>query len=150
MNSGFPAPGPQDRGPDDWSHLPPPATGPVARPQAPMLTAHKPGIVPLRPLQFGDILDGAVKAVRFNPKSMVGLSALVLAAFLLPSAALGVGTTHLSATFLSRFGPGSEVFLGVPSSLIQAVSTGLATALLSGLLIHVVGQAVLGRKHAEA
>ena len=25
-----------------------------------MLTAHKPGIVPLRPLQFGDILDGAV------------------------------------------------------------------------------------------
>jgi len=111
-----------------------------------MLTAHKPGIVPLRPLQFGDILDGAVKAVRFNPKSMVGLSALVLAIFLLPSAALGIGATHLSAILLSRFGPGTEVFLGVPSSLIQAVSTALATALLSGLLIHVVGQAVLGRK----
>jgi hypothetical protein len=111
-----------------------------------MLTAHKPGIVPLRPLQFGDILDGAVKAVRFNPKSMVGLSALVLAAFLLPSAALGIGATHLTATFLSRFGPGPEAFLGLPATLIQAVSTGLATALLSGLLIHVVGQAVLGRK----
>jgi hypothetical protein len=77
---------------------------------------------------------------------MVGLSALVLAIFLLPSAALGVGATHLSATFLSRFDPETEVLLGVPSSLIQAVSTVLATALLSGLLIHVVGQAVLGRK----
>jgi len=111
-----------------------------------MLTAHKPGIVPLRPLQFGDILDGAVKAVRFNPKSMVGLSALVLAVFLIPSAALGVGSTHLMASFLNRFGPEAQAFLGAPSSLIQSISTGLATALLSGLLIQVVGQAVLGRK----
>ena len=63
--------------------------------QIPMLTAHRPGIVPLRPLQLGDILDGAIKAVRFNPKSMVGMSALVLAVFLVPSAALGIGATHL-------------------------------------------------------
>lgn len=146
VTGGFPAPGPQDREPRDWSHIPPAAGGPAARPQSPMLTAHKPGIVPLRPLQFGDILDGAVKAVRFNPKSMVGLSALVLAVFLIPSAALGVGSTHLLASFLSRFGPEAQAFLGVPSSLIQSISTGLATALLSGLLIQVVGQAVLGRK----
>jgi len=111
-----------------------------------MLTAHKPGIVPLRPLQFGDILDGAVKAVRFNPKSMVGLSALVLGAFLVPSAALGVGTTHLMAGLLSRFGPEAQAFLGIPASALQSLFTALATALLSGLLIHVVGQAVLGRK----
>jgi hypothetical protein len=116
------------------------------QPQMPMLTAYKPGIIPLRPLQLGDILDGAVKAVRFNPKSMVGLSALVLAIFLIPSAALGIGANHLAARALSRFGPEGEVFVGLPSTLIQSVSTGLATALLSGLLIHVVGQAVLGRK----
>ena len=142
----FPAPGPQDRESRDWSHIPPPAGGPASRPQSPMLTAHKPGIVPLRPLQLGDILDGAVKAVRFNPKSMVGLSALVLAVFLIPSAALGVGSTHLMASFLNRFGPEAQALLGAPSSLIQSISTGLATALLSGLLIQVVGQAVLGRK----
>jgi len=111
-----------------------------------MLTAHKPGIVPLRPLLFGDILDGAVKAVRFNPKTMVGLSALVLALFLVPSAALAVGATHLTATSLSRLGPEAQAFLGIPAVLLQAVSTTLATAILSGLLIHVVGQAVLGRK----
>jgi len=115
-------------------------------PQTPMLTAHKPGIVPLRPLQLGDILDGAVKAVRFNPKSMVGLSALVLAAFLVPSAALGVWATHLTTDALRSYGPEVGAFVGLPSSLIQTVATGLATVLLSGLLIHVVGQAVLGRK----
>jgi hypothetical protein len=115
-----------------------------------MLTSHKPGIVPLRPLQFGDIIDGGFKAVRFNPKTMVGLSALVLGAFLIPSAALGVGLTHVTAGSVSRFDPDArtlgEAFLWVPSTLVQLVFSGLATALLGGLLIHVVGQAVLGRK----
>lgn len=115
-------------------------------PQIPMLAAHKPGIVALRPLQLGDILDGAVQSVRFNPKSMVGLSAVVLAVFLIPSAALGIGATHLAATTLRRFGPGAEAFLGYPALLLQSVSTTLATAILSGLLVYVVGQAVLGRK----
>src|SRR5665647_1498949 len=89
---GFPAPGPQDREPPPkgWPAAPS-ATSFVARPQTPMLAAHKPGIVPLRPLLLGDILDGAVKAVRFNPKSMVGLSAIMLAVFLVPSAAAGIG-----------------------------------------------------------
>ena len=151
VTGGFPAPGPHDREPARdglyaASSAAPSATGPAATAQGPMLTAHKPGIVPLRPLQLGDILDGAVKAVRFNPKSMVGLSALVLGAFLVPSAALGVGATHLLARSLSTFGPDAQAFLGVPASLLQAMSTVLATAVLSGLLIQVVGQAVLGRK----
>jgi len=162
VTGGFPAPGPQDREPaPSWSPaaLPPntpPPTGPPMQPppyprqapmpQIPMLTAHKPGIVALRPLQLGDILDGAVKAVRFNPKSMVGLSAMVLAVFLVPSAAMGIGATHLAARALSTSGPEAQAFLGFPSTLIQMLSTELATALLSGVLIHVVGQAVLGRK----
>jgi hypothetical protein len=157
VTGGYPAPGPQDRAREGSLSAPPPMgpqnppTRPPTQPQGwmpqtPMLTAHKPGIVPLRPLQLGDILDGAVKAVRFNPKSMVGLSVLVLAVFLVPSAALGIGATHVTARVLSRFGPEANAFLGLPSSLIQTIATGLATALLTGLLIHVVGQAVLGRK----
>jgi hypothetical protein len=31
------------------------------------LTAHKPGIIPLRPLGFGDILVGSFAALRRNP-----------------------------------------------------------------------------------
>jgi hypothetical protein len=148
VTGGFPAPGPQDRDPPPGqAHAAPPAAGTgAARPQDPMLTAHKPGIVSLRPLELSDILDGGVKAVRFNPKSMVGLSALVLGAFLIPSAALGVGTTSLAARSLSTVGPEAQVLIGFPALFIQALFTSLATALLSGLLIHVVGQAVLGRK----
>lgn len=153
VTGGLPAPGPQDResARDGWDD-PPPPVGPPLRPQVPMqqhvpmLTSHKPGILPLRPLQLGDILDGAVQAVRFNPKAMVGLSALVLAVFLVPSAALGIGATNLVTRSLSRFGPEAQAFNGGPALLLQTLSTTLATAILSGLLIHVVGQAVLGRK----
>jgi hypothetical protein len=111
-----------------------------------MLTAYRPGIVPLRPLQVSDILDGAVRAVRFNPKLMLGLSALVLALFLVPSAALGIGATHFGARMASGLRPDAEAFGGILSWLIQAGSTWLATVFLSGVLIHVLGQAVLGRK----
>ena len=148
---GFPAPGPQNRKPAPGrSYVAPPASGPAAQPPNPMLTAHKPGIVPLRPLTFGDILDGAFKAVRFNPKSMVGLSALVLGAFLIPSALLGLGVTHLVAGSLRGLDTETralaEMVLGFPAAMVQMFFSALATAILSGLLIHVVGQAVLGRK----
>jgi hypothetical protein len=160
VTGGFPAPGPQDREPPrDGSYAGPPAPGPAAPPQTPMLAAYKPGIVPLRPLQFGDILDGAVKAVRFNPKSMVGLSALVLGAFLVPSAALAIVVTNLVQGRLNTSGTDANVafadllpnllhdllLVSLPA-LVQFLFTVLATGLLSGLLIHVVGQAVLGRK----
>jgi hypothetical protein len=118
----------------------------MAYPQTPMYAWHKPGIVPLRPLQLGDILEGAVKAIRFNPRSMVGMSAIVLAAFLVPSVALGIGVSHLVGTSLSRLGPEFEAFATYPSLLVQIISTTFATAILSGLLVQVVGQAVLGRK----
>jgi len=143
----FPAPGPQDREPPrDQPAAAPSAAGAMAYPQTPVFTWHKPGIVPLRPLQLGDILDGAVKAIRFNPKSMVGLSAIVLAVFLVPSAALGMAATHLVTTSLSSLGTGAEAFLGYPSLVLQSVFTAFATAILSGLLVYVVGEAVLGRK----
>ena len=156
LTGGFPAPGPQDREPvrDRVDGMHPP-TGPPVHPQIAMLTAHKPGIVPLRPLTLGDILDGAVKAVRFNPKPMVGLSALVLGAFLIPSVALSIAATHLGPGSLSTSGPDrdapladflAELLLGFLPTLVQTMFTVLSTGVLSGLLIHVVGQAVLGRK----
>jgi hypothetical protein len=157
VTGGFPAPGPQDREPvRDRSYAGPSPTGPPPTAPPPpgfgvMLTAHKPGIVPLRPLTFGDIFDGAFKAVRFNPKSMVGLSALVLGAFLVPSAVLTVVVTNLMKGSADTSGTDAEValsaaFAPIPAAMVELLFSGLATALLSGLLIQVVGQAVLGRK----
>lgn len=157
VTGGYPAPGPQDREPPRvGAYAGPPPTGSPAQldgstrqppmPRVPMFTAHKPGIVPLRPLGLGDILDGAVKAVRFNPKSMVGLSAVVLALFLVPSAALGVVATHLSTLTFDGLGPELQSLRGYPALFVQTLFTSMATTILSGLLIYVLGQAVLGRK----
>ena len=47
--------------------------------------AHKPGAIPLRPLQLGDIYDAAFRIIRFNPKATVGSAVLVTAvAMLIP------------------------------------------------------------------
>lgn len=147
VTGGFPAPGPQDHEPPrDQSYGAPTAPGSLTRPPDPSLTAHKPGIVSLRPMELGDILDGAVKAVRFNPMAMVGLSALVLGALLVPSAAMGVGATRLMVDFLNGLGPGAQAFLGVPSSAIESFFQALAAVILSGLLSQVVSQAVLGHR----
>ncbi len=57
---------------------PPPAYGsPTGRP------LHKPGTVPLRPLTLSDFFDGAFTTVRRNPRSTIGMGALVTAGFML-------------------------------------------------------------------
>ena len=109
------------------------------------MTAHRPGIVPLRPLFLGDILDGAVKAVRHNPKAMIGLSLLVNAIFLVPSALLSL---LLERRLADGVDAESDLagFSSLPSTLSVAVFGQLATLLLTGLLVHAVGEAVLGRR----
>ena len=107
------------------------------------MTAHRPGIVPLRPLFLGDILDGAVKAVRHNPKAMIGLSLLVNAIFLVPSALLSL---LLERRLADGVDAESDLagFSSLPSTLSVAVFGQLATLLLTGLLVH-AGEAVRGR-----
>lgn len=135
--------------------VPPPPPGPVApggqlgqvgQGAAPaLMTAHRPGIVPLRPLFLGDILDGAVKAVRHNPKAMIGLSLLVNAIFLIPSALLSL---LLERRLTDSVDAGSDLagLTSLPSTLSIAVFGQLATLILTGLLVHAVGEAVLGRR----
>src|SRR3954454_11612465 len=66
--------GPQPTGPAGYG--PPAAPAPGWGGAA---AARRPGIVPLRPLSVGEILDGAFRAIRTNPLTMVGVSAVVLA-----------------------------------------------------------------------
>ena len=40
--------------------------------------APKPGVIPLRPLGVGEILDGAISYIRANPGVTLGLSAVVI------------------------------------------------------------------------
>jgi hypothetical protein len=145
------APGPAATPPGAAPYNGVPSYGPAAyRAAAPagaaaLMSAHRPGIVALRPLSLGDILDGAVKAVRHNPGAMIGLALLVNAAFLVPSALLSVLIGTRLADGVSSDSPAASL-TSLPASISVAVFGQLATLVLTGLLVHAVGEAVLGRK----
>ena len=111
----------------------------------------KPGVVPLRPLGLGEVLDGAVGVLRRYPRPALGLAALVAlvttAANVLllvtafqpflevdPVALDGGDTAALEGAL------GSAVAGGALSALLALVSG----AVLTGAITAVVGKAVLG------
>jgi hypothetical protein len=113
----------------------------------------KPGVVPLRPLGLGELLDGAVGVLRRYPRPTLGLSAVVAVI----SAAVNV------LLLLTAFRPFVDVDSvaaiesgntdALESALGGAVVGGLLTvllalvagAVLAGILTAVVGKAVLGQ-----
>lgn len=116
----------------------------------------KPGVIPLRPLGVGEILDGAVTTIRRNPGAMLGLSAAVaivtqvlglFATWTFFEDATTVGQLGATATpdqLLSAFGTSLSLLL------ITAFITWLGTVFLTGVLTVVVGRAVLGEKLSAA
>jgi hypothetical protein len=96
----------------------------------------KPGIIPLRPLSLGEILDGAFATMRRNPGATLGLAAVVttVGQLLHVLLILGVarGDTHAGA---------SAVLL-----IVGALISLIFQLVLSGALTFVVGDAVLGKR----
>jgi len=122
-----------------------PPGGWAAPPQAP-----KPGVIPLRPIAVGEILDGAFTSIRRNPKATLGIAAVVLTIS-------GIITTSLEVLLLSRLGlnTGTDQTLTgaqlagmlavvIPSGLTALVLAFIVQILLTGLLTAVVGRSVLG------
>ncbi|WP_411284760.1 hypothetical protein [Lapillicoccus sp.] len=107
-------------------------------------TAHKPGIISLRPMSTGDLLDAAVKHFRRNPGPVWGLALVVLAIAIVPS--LLVSGLALSGSWYSALGLDSLIDATSATTLLTAVGVGLAASLLSGLLAHSVAEATLGRR----
>lgn len=112
----------------------------------------KPGIIPLRPITLGEILDGAFQAIRTNPRTMIGVSAVVVAIATLvsvaPSAFLLTGLAD--SPLLEPGGTEDPAVLGtyllniVRASLPRFVVQFLTTAILGALLTVCVSNAVLG------
>ncbi|WP_159940600.1 MULTISPECIES: glycerophosphoryl diester phosphodiesterase membrane domain-containing protein [unclassified Nocardiopsis] len=118
--------------------------------------APKPGVVPLRPLSLGDILNGAFSVVRHNPKTTVGLSLIVMAiASILSSVGFsgymsdyGVFVDQIAAD-PTAFDPDDPFPFSTWSIVALYGGTLLSQAgivLATGLLTTVVGMAVLGHK----
>lgn len=110
--------------------------------------APKPGVIPLRPLGLGEILEGAISYIRANPKVTLGLSAMVITLTQL----VQLPGQYLYYSSLARpgFYPGApttdvagELRGGLAFLLGGAVSL-VAITLLAGILIVVMSRAVLG------
>ncbi|WP_239071401.1 hypothetical protein, partial [Amycolatopsis sp. SID8362] len=119
----------------------------------------KPGVIALRPLNIGDVLDGAITTLRRNPLLVLGIGAVVAvisAALtfvaqkflyadlesLTSTASLGPGATdeELRNALFGTFG--DLLIVALPASLISA----LLMTVTTGLMAAVVGRAALGRE----
>lgn len=127
---------------------PPPGPGWGPPPQAP-----KPGVIPLRPLGVGEILDGAVSYIRAHPKITLGLSALITTAtqlILVPVQYLSLG--ELASLAGTAGTPPSidelvDAVAGSGLAMLAGMVLGFITGtVLNGMLIVVLSRAVLGQR----
>lgn len=119
----------------------------------------RPGIIPLRPLSLGEILDGAFNAIRRFPKPTLGLTLIVVTVFVSGFTLLGVAVMPwLSAQFgqlesTTTTTADSESFMGGYNlteiygiSIFSGIGMALASIIVSGALVYAVGQIALGKR----
>lgn len=157
-----------------WSPPSAPGTGPGAPPPAPGWgggpqghgwgpgpqghgwgqppVAAKPGVIPLRPLGVGEILDGAVSTMRAHWRTVLGITLTVsviaqvaitlVQRYLLPEpAAIDPNATGSEALRQSADSAQSALISSVPSLLITMIATLITTSVLTV----VISRSVLGR-----
>ncbi|MFJ9088685.1 hypothetical protein ACIRL3_40380 [Streptomyces sp. NPDC102384] len=115
-------------------------------------SAAKPGVIPLRPLGVGEILDGAVSTMRTYWRTVLGISltvavvtqllAVLLQGFVLNDAATTTALDNPDATPREIFSALGALLIG---SAVVAVVTLLGTIVATALLTTVTSRAVLGR-----
>jgi hypothetical protein len=115
----------------------------------------RPGIIPLRPLGLSDILDGAIKLIRSNPKTVLGLSAIVAAVSAIPVAisqalVLSSISSALRDPSLLENAPDTGFLAQNGVSLFSYGVQFVAVVLLSGLLTGILGRAVFGGRAAAS
>ncbi|MGW7252307.1 DUF7544 domain-containing protein [Streptomyces decoyicus] len=120
---------------------------------APVPQAAKPGVIPLRPLAVGEILDGAVATMRAHWRTVLGISLIVA---VLAQTAITVvtgiwfrGAGRDPSLANDNVPPLRDTLHQMGNSLAASGITSaiglLATLVVTGLLTMVVSRAVLGR-----
>jgi hypothetical protein len=145
-----PSPGPPGYG------QPPPGQWPRYSEAAP-----KPGVIPLRPLGVGEILDGAFASIRRNPKAILGLAAVVMTISAVISAT--ITRTLLNLGGLNLPSPGQQltpaqathlvgriVAVVVPAFGLTLLLTFIVQAILAGLLAPIIARGVSGQQISAA
>ncbi|MCF6526388.1 hypothetical protein [Streptomyces sp. JJ36] len=158
---------PTEQSPSHWSaQQPPPAPGPGwgAPPPGPPgpagwtawnapPPAAKPGVIPLRPLGVGEILDGAVSTARAHWRTVLGI-ALGVAILIQLASTVAVGLLLRDNTSFEALqndpNPSSEEVMDaltgtLSSTGITLLATLIGTVVATAMLTIVVSRAVLGR-----
>ena len=133
---------------------PPPTGGWGGTPQpgwgwgGPPPLENKPGIIPLRPLAVGELLDGVFSTIRRHPRLVLGMAAVVATA----QAVLSVLVPGLLGAFSFSINTGSTESVDASLQVFQLLSqllgylvTTVLSALLAGAMTVIVAEAVLGR-----
>jgi hypothetical protein len=147
-------------GPSDWGAPPVAPLTTTAdqskwRPPPATTSAHRPGVVPLRPLSVGEILDGAITYIRRNPLATMGTAAVLttisglLQAWLLFATAGRVtdGLAELATNPDSGDLSAATLSLGQSAGLLVGTTVGwLIGILATGMLTVMMGAAIFGKK----
>lgn len=131
-----------------------PAHGPAANhPAGPGEPVAVPGGggIPLRPLSVGDILDGTFTTIRRNPRATIGLAALLVTVQQILVTGLTFLTDGLPTSADLETGSGLDAILSLQvlgglGGLIGTLLSAVIGAVLTGMLVVVVSEDVLGRR----
>lgn len=112
--------------------------------------APRPGVVPLRPLGLGEILDASITYIRRNPRATLGLAAAVAVVNgLIQVVVLGLILSEVpSFTDTSLDADTTSTSTDIAINLVQFLQVGVSLLLqlvATGMLTFVMSQAVLGR-----
>jgi hypothetical protein len=114
--------------------------------------AHRPGAIPLRPLVLGDILDGAFKIIRYNPKATIGAALLVSAVAMTLPLVVGIVTGSTGGLTLDANSNGlsdsqvASLVATFGSLLIASQLQAVGLLFVSGMIAHVTSAAAVGRR----
>jgi len=120
--------------------------------QSQYIAPPKPGVIPLRPLQFGEILDGSFQTIRRNAASMFGSALIVQALGAVFIGVITLLTYQLTASlesagsraeFNEAMGPFFAMMAGI---LGVSVLLGFLGSVLQGVLAVPVARSVLNRR----
>lgn len=113
----------------------------------------KPGLIPLRPLDFGTLLGASFRVLRRNPRPTFGIALLIQAAAMILSLVLVGVLTFASVSRINSATAEDEstilagtVGISVVSTLITVLFSLVATAILQGIIVVEVARGSLGEK----
>lgn len=122
---------------------PAPGPGPIYRPQ--------PDGIPLRPLTIAEILDGTFRTIRHNPRATIGLAAVLVTMQQALTVVVELLTNGLPTAVTVEDSTLTAISLiGGVGGIVGTLLAAIVGAVLTGMLVVVVSEDVLGRRVAAA